>query len=261
MAAGQMEPRLLLTLTESRVPDAFTAWMTASGVLTLTDFVLGARGAKEFVDPELIDKCGLNLSIAQKIAVRKAWAAAQESEVRSNADREAARVAPDNAPISQQDTRNLHELFYARRQFKLPTSRLLHDDLMGRLLADWKCQPKRMRMLMPEHMRGQNASPQSVGTNFSVVNGSVTAEAILAGEEYSDSVELYLKVRMYANTISFITVTQPEWFPYMAGEVWADQLLDWMKTKYNGRRYPLQFSCRLSSPRCRVLLRVFVPTT
>ena len=31
------------------------------GVLTLTDFVLAARGAKEFVDPELIDKCGLNL--------------------------------------------------------------------------------------------------------------------------------------------------------------------------------------------------------
>lgn len=46
---------------------------------------------------------------------------------------------------------------------------------------------------------------------------------------------------MYCNTLSLITATQPDWFPYMEGEKFSDQILEWMNAKYNGQKLPLKF--------------------
>ena len=89
----------------------------------------------------MIDKCQIELNLTGKIATRKAWGVVLAAEDRAAVDREAARRAPDNAPITESDAKNLHDLFFHRHSFKIPTTRLLHDDIMGKMRSDWRSVP------------------------------------------------------------------------------------------------------------------------
>ena len=90
-------------------------------------------------------------------------------------------------------------------------------------------------------MRGHSSVAQPVVSTFSLVNDTLTSVDVMALEDYSDNVELFKRIRMYCNTLSFVSISKPDWPPFMTGELFADQALEWMNAKYNGNRLPLRF--------------------
>ena len=88
-----------------------------------------------------------------------------------------------------------------------------------------------------------------MGTSLNFTNGGkeVSTSEILAPEDFGDCVGLYKTLRALFNTISYVSISTPAFFPWHVGEDLADLLSDWMHTKYGGnaiaqgKRHPLPF--------------------
>jgi len=52
---------------------------------------------------------------------------------------------------------------------------------------------------------------------------------------------LWTRIRALCNTLSFISIQDPDWFPFGESDAFADKLLVWMNKKYNGKRPALQY--------------------
>ena len=68
-----LSPQLTSIFEECAVPSAFGDWLKSNGISSVNDFVWAACNDKAFVDPEMIDVCGVSLGLSGKVAVRKAW--------------------------------------------------------------------------------------------------------------------------------------------------------------------------------------------
>jgi hypothetical protein len=235
-------PQLDSILTSNSVKVEFRTWLLTAGVSSVNDFVWAARSDKAFVDPELIDGCQLQLNLMEKVSIRKAWWVAKTSlDKEETAAKLVVSAVPDSTPISAEDAKNLHDAFFHKHAFKLGTKRLLADDLQGRLLRELSCSPKRLKLMLPESLRGAGSLSPSVGASFSLVGGQFTQGELVAPEDVGNTIELYLRLRALCNTLSLVTITSPTWLPFMAGEAFCDQLLEWMNAKYDGRRLPFAF--------------------
>ena len=53
--------------------------------------------------------------------------------------------------------------------------------------------------------------------------------------------DLSKRLRMYFNTLSFVSIAKSDWFPFMTCELFDDQALEWMNAKYSANRLPLRF--------------------
>ena len=68
-----LSQQLDTVLNSNGVPADFAAWLIRVQVLTVTDFVLAARGELQHVETDLIAGSSLTLSMIDKISVRRAW--------------------------------------------------------------------------------------------------------------------------------------------------------------------------------------------
>jgi hypothetical protein len=95
--------------------------------------------------------------------------------------------------------------------------------------------------MLPESLSGAGSLSPSVGASFNLVGGQLTQGELVAPEDVGNASDLYLRLRALCNTLSLVTITSPTWLPFMAGEAFCDQLLEWMNAKYDGRRLPFAF--------------------
>ena len=130
--------QLLTVLDSNDVPLPFKDWLQRNSVLTVSKYVLAARGSLEHVEEELIRGCGLNLSIGEKIAVRQSWVVAEQINRKEATAAAAADAAPDSAPLSVIDSNNLQSACENEYHFRIPAKRLLDDSLLGRILNKTK---------------------------------------------------------------------------------------------------------------------------
>ena len=64
-----LSQQLQTVLTSNQVPAPFSAWLLNSGVLTVAQIVMAARGELQHVEQELIIGCSLQLNLAEKVAI------------------------------------------------------------------------------------------------------------------------------------------------------------------------------------------------
>ena len=96
-------------LKECNVKQAFIDFLLRSSVFVVEDFVWAAKGDKTLIDTEIIDASGVaDLGFQDKIAIRKAWWIADIAMKKKEAVASAP-AAEANAPISTDDSKNLHE--------------------------------------------------------------------------------------------------------------------------------------------------------
>ena len=95
--------------------------------------------------------------------------------------------------------------------------------------------------MLPEALRGAGSLAPAVGASFNLVGGQVTQGELVAPEDVGGSIDLYLRLRALCNTLSLVSVTSPTWLPYFVGESFCDQVLEWLNTKYDGKRLPFSF--------------------
>ena len=237
--ASQTE-EFIAICSEFGVPSTFQEFLKNNGVLNAIDFVLAAKSDKHQVDKEIIDPSGLQLSMTEKIAIRKAWWRSENLFLKKSS--EAAQPAHMEKGISDEDARSLHDAFFRRHSFKLSSRRLLSDIQQGKLLVQFGTLPKTFVVILPESLHIRSAvGKQAMGTTLNVVPGQdIKAEEVYA-ELVCDSIELWRRIRALVNTLSFVSIQHPDWLPYQIGDDFCDKLLEWMQIKYNSRRPPLSY--------------------
>ena len=134
----------------------------------------------------------------------------------------------------------------------MASRRLLSDELVNKIYRGYHSSPKRLVFYLPEQLRLSTSTATPIGSAFTVIAGTVSSSDILPPEDFGDSVQLFKVLRAYYNTLSFVSIADPTWFPFHVGEDLADQSLEWMNTKYDTRRHRLGSSSILTpvSDRC-----------
>lgn len=227
-------PAFKRVVDECAVPGNFKAWMVANSILDADRFLLACPHG---VDRDLIETCSINLSISDKIAIRYAHRCCRIAAEDAERTRIAAAASPGTAEIP---TETLKDVFERRHAYMLLTKRLLNDSLVKELYHGWHKHPKQLKFYLPRQLLITNTA-EPVGTGFSLIGNQMIASSILPTDDPFDNIQLFKVIRAYLNSLSFVTITDPAWFPLHVGEELADQLLDWMNTKYDGRRLPLQY--------------------
>jgi len=228
-------PAFIRVLLECKVPDSFLDWLQTNTMTDSTRFLLGAPHG---VDRDLIETSGLQVSVGERIAIRTAFNVCKTAA----ADEERARIAASSSPgTAEIPTETLQDLFRRRHSFVLPSKRMLSDELVKAIYHQYLSRPKRLTFCLPSHFRLTTSSPESIGTSINIFDGKFTASPIVAGEDFSDNIQLFKLLRAYLNTLSYISIGDPDWFPFHVGEELADQMLDWMNIKYAKPRLPLSF--------------------
>ena len=227
-------PAFKRVVDECAVPGNFKAWMVANSILDADRFLLACPHG---VDRDLIETCSINLSISDKIAIRYAFRCCRIAAEDAERARIAAAASPGTADIP---TETLKDVFERRHAYMLLTKRLLNGSLVKELYHGWHKHPKQLKFYLPRQLLITNTA-EPVGTGFSVIGNQMIASSILPTDDPFDNIQLFKVIRAYLNSLSFVTITDPAWFPLHVGEELADQLLDWMNTKYDGRRLPLQY--------------------
>jgi hypothetical protein len=158
-------------------------------------------------------------------------------------------AAPNPAGISDSDKKNLKERFVNRHGFMVTTKRLLASELTSLIFHQYHSSPRMLKFYLPGQLRLSTSAAVVVGTtlNFNAEGTQCKQANILAPEDFGDCVVFYKTLRALFNTISYVSIADPSWFPWHVGEDLADLLLEWMNAKYGGnattagRRHPLSF--------------------
>lgn len=240
-----MQQCLVSTLADCGVKiEGFSEFLVKNSVVTVSDFVLAARSNKQYIDTDIIDACGIaQLSLAQKIAIRKAWEASEVIVLKRKTAATAAASSAQLMAISVDDAKCLHDAFKNRHRFGMPGRRLLSEALQGKLLAQYNTRPKTFAVILPELLRirsGVENTPAGHSLHF-MPGQQATSSSDALPEEVTDAVILWKRLRALVCTLSFISIQSPNWLEYDVADEFADKCLEWMNTKYNKVRLPLSF--------------------
>ena len=211
MAALQNDFAALLT--EYGVPEMFTTFLRTSELLSISDYVWAANNKAEKVDEELIAASGLTgLSIKQRVTIRQSWHAASIIFAKK-VDQQMAPIVTD-APISEMDSRNLHEEFYRRHGFTLGARRLLNENLQGKLFREYNSAPKAFKLILPEELLLHDAIGHVIGATVTFPNGKPPVHQEEIVDNVGDTVELWMRLRALLNTLAYISVQRTGWFSF-----------------------------------------------
>ena len=225
-------------LVDCCVPPEFTDWLVQHTMVDRKRFLLGVP---KDIDTDLIDNCGLALSLGEKITIRMAYGLCKEAAADDLEARSAAKRSPETADIPIEDRNKLMTLFFKRHGFNISSKRLLNDELVKKTFHQFMANPKTLKFYFPSQLRLSSSSAEVIGTSLNIIGNSMSASEIVAPEDFGDCVSLYRTLRAYFNTLSYISIATPDWFPWHVGEDLADQMLEWMNTKYSKQRLPLSF--------------------
>lgn len=240
-----MQQCLESTLADSGVKiDGFNEFLVKNSVVSVEDFILAARSSAHYIDSDIIDVCGVpQLSLANKIAIRKAWAAAEVIVLRRKNVATASASSAQLAVITKEDAQCLNDAFRNRHRFGMPGRRLLNETLQGKLLTQYNTRPKAFVVILPEYLRLRNGVEDSpAGHSLHFVPGQqATSSSDLVAEEITDAVMLWTRMRALVCTLSFIAIQTPNWLEYDVADEFVDKCLDWMNKKCDRNRLPLAF--------------------
>ena len=238
-----MSPELSSIVRECAVPQAFIDWMVVTKIFQVEDFVWAASNDPKNVNEDVIVASGVqNLTTTTKITIRKAWWLAQLQMTKKGENMKSTAPVDQNAIIKDEDSKTLHDAFFRQHSFRLGPRRMLNDILQGRLLREYQNDPKTFNVILPEQLILRSAvGPKNVGTNLFFAPGLPATGTDVLVDNVNDSIELWKRIRGLVMTLSFISIQKPDWLGYMVGDEFCDKILDWMNTKYDGRRPPLSF--------------------
>ena len=145
-----------------------------------------------------------------------------------------------NDPLPTGTRLGLTEAWNTKQGFILSNDRLLSEALIGQLFRELTAQPRRMSILVAESLRLQSAI-QGTGKQIATfTDGVIGAEEIIA-DQVTNSLELYMKMKAFFNTVALVTVNVPDFFTYQDVVFIEDKVLNLLQLTKDKRRPPLVF--------------------
>ena len=157
-------------------------------------------------------------TLGEQIAIRMAYKMCLEAAADDSEAKTAARVSPDSADIPKDDLATLKALFTTRHGFMVTSKRLLRDDMVKKTFRQFHSNPKSLKLYLPSQLRLSSSSPVVVGTSLTFIDGNVKAVELVAPEDFGDCVAFYKTLRAYFNTLSYVSISTPDWFHGTSGK-------------------------------------------
>ena len=243
-----LEARALTFAAETKLDAGVIAWLEKTGLTTLEDIAeiahdeascdiqFIAEAFKEGVSA--LDKTG------PKVATRKFWKrckAAFEADLKAKA---ASLVAPaagsgtalvnGEAEIPVIDAANILKLWKDRHGFILPDSQLLIPNQQGRLWRDFMSDPKSVSYWDARNLRPRSMVNAPTGTAIMYIPGKELQSQAVIADNIDRAFELWTRCRAYLMSMSFGTITDPDYFPYQQAVNVSDILLKMMMDTHRG---------------------------
>ena len=175
------------------------------------------------------------------ISVKKAWLLSR-GQVDKDANMASGRIPQHamNDPLPTGTRLGLTEAWKSKYGFTLSNDRLLSEALIGQLFRELTASPRRMSILVAEALRLQSSIHGS-GKQIATIQGNLLAAEEVIADQVTNSLELYMRMKAFFNTVALVTVHIPDFFDYQDVVFIEDKILNLLQFTKDSRRPPLVF--------------------
>ena len=146
-----------------------------------------------------------------------------------------------NAPMAPVTVRHIKDAWFLRHNFNLPNTLLLISQLQARLHRELLGTPRQLSIILPSTMRTLSCTdPGSKQVLVKTAAGQLETQT-----EVDDQIrglnELYQRLRAFLFTVSYVTISEPTWFPYQSALNMSEHLFRFFYNRFDGQHAPLQY--------------------
>ena len=231
-------------ITKIGLDATFRDWCERNDILDVDDF--GTLAAKEdLVEKKILDNLDAKITegkmISVSVKVTKLWRAC-----RSIMDaEEKAKVSGSSTdlekPLDDTVKEALDATWLKRHNFNLSDSRLLVDNMVGRVYREVNATPPKFPVLFLEQLRTRASLERKTTLALVVKAGEVPRSTEVVADTVNGSFEIFLRGRALFSSIAFVSVQRCAWFTYEDAEFFSEKLLGYVNQEFRGRRPPLAF--------------------
>ena len=150
-------------------------------------------------------------------------------------------VADLEKPLDDPTKEALDTAWIRRHNFNLADSRLLIDNMVGRLYREVNSVPPRFPVLFLEQLRTRSSLERKTTLALLVKAGEVPCGTEVVADTVNGSFEIFLRGRALFSSIAFVSIQKHAWFTYEDAEFFSEKLLGFVNQEFRGRRPPLTF--------------------
>ena len=249
-----MDPVVVNFLAAFKVDGRVSEWLLSEGI-TDCESIASIAATEELVDKNFIQpliSAGVESlkKPGQAIGITKLWKKCrtlmEESELKAKAlvksvvDK-ADRPHTEDQEIPPPDARTISDAWDTKHGFTLTDSQLLSPFQQGKLWREFGMLPKTISFMDARQMRTRSMVNMPTGNLVSMLPGRPLESVEVIADSIERAFELWVRIRAYLYTLSFISILEPEWFPFQAAQTVSEQLLVFMTDAYKGHSPDMDF--------------------
>ena len=228
----------------NNVPEAMRKFLVDNKVVTVRAFAVTAA-REDLIDSDLIAPSGVQLSFGEKVGVKTAWIAAR-AHLNSSGPSASSSAGSANDKMPDGSELRLRTLWKEQHGIFLNGGWLVCVPVMTKLYTGLLAEHKSLYVPGIENIRRQNAltqQPLDATVITSASTGSQVFNTTFDVSVCTTHPEFFLRFRAYIASISLVTISTPEWFPFESMLLWADMIFDLINCRTDRRRPSLEYLC------------------
>ena len=166
-----------------------------------------------------------------KIAIGKFWTYCRTAYEAEKAKTPSADTVGD-APIPEADSLNIAAVWFDLHNYVLPDAHLLIANQQGELWRDFNLNPPQLRVSLAEKLRTRSCIGRASGRVLAIEEGKAVRAVEVIADEVDRSIELFVRIRGFLLTLSYVSITNPDWFPLQIAMEVSEQLLRFITDTY-----------------------------
>ena len=169
-------------------------------------------------------KCRAHLEEAEVKAKALLTSAAAKAEMPHSEDQE--------IPIVEAMT--ISAAWEAKHGFTLTDSQILTPVQQGKLWREFSMFPKAVSFMDARQMRTRAMINMPKGNLVAINPGGLLERVEIIADSVEKGFDLWTRLRAYLYTLSYISISEPKWFPFQAAMQVSEQLLVFITDTYKG---------------------------
>ena len=139
------------------------------------------------------------------------------------------------------EAKTITEAWDARHGFTLTDSQILTPFQQGKLWREFGMTPKSVSFMDARQMRTRAMINMPKGNLVGINPGGLLERVEIIADSIERAFELWIRIRAYLYTLSFVSILDPEWFPFQAAMAVSEQLLVFLTDTYKGHSPDMDF--------------------
>ena len=234
IVAYALSQELLAIFDANEVPETLRTFLLKHKVLTPKDFACTSPN-EDSIDKRLIEASGVDLDFGQRIRVISAWHAARAT-MAAPAASPAARAATPVDTMPEGAEARLRGLWKAKHGFFLNGGWLVNAGLMSNIYKGLVTDSTKS-LFVPDIKNVKRLSDLSQPSARPLVfEQNAIVSMPIDVDSCTTHPDFYLIFRAYIATVCFVTISEPEWFPYESMILLTDMVFDFVNCRPDGRK-------------------------